>query len=316
MRRRLFILAVLVAGLALPMAAQNLTLPVKSDSVRFAVIGDTGTGETAQYEIAQRIVEYRKKFPFDFVIMLGDNMYGGESPKDFQTKFEVPYKPLLDGGVKFYAALGNHDNVNQRLYKFFNMNGAQYYSFKKGNVRFFVLDSNYMDPKQLAWLEQELKGSESDWKICYFHHPLYNSGKNHGSATELRLLLEPIFVKYGVQVVFSGHEHVYERVKPQKGIQYFTEGASAKLMARALQETSFKAAGFDTDNSFMLVEIAGDELYFQTISRTGATVDSGVVRRLAQAQSTVGGGTGTLAQPQQSTGAFRARKPLMRHGRP
>jgi hypothetical protein len=114
---------------------------------------------------------------------------------------------------------------------------------------------------------------------------LYNSGKNHGSATELRLLLEPIFVKYGVQVVFSGHEHVYERVKPQKGIQYFTEGASAKLMARALQETSFKAAGFDTDNSFMLVEISGDELYFQTISRTGATVDSGVVRRFAQTQS-------------------------------
>jgi hypothetical protein len=95
-----------------------------------------------------------------------------------------------------------------------------------------------------------------------------------------------MFVKYGVQVVFSGHEHVYERVKPQKGIQYFTEGASAKLMARALQETSFKAAGFDTDNSFMLVEIAGDELYFQTISRTGATVDSGVIRRPAQAQST------------------------------
>lgn len=285
MRRRLLILAVFVAGLALPVAAQNLTLPGKSGSVRFAVIGDTGTGEAAQYEVAQRMVEYRQKFPFDFVIMLGDNMYGGESPKDFEIKFEVPYKPLLDGGVTFYAALGNHDNVNQRFYKFFNMSGSQYYTFKKGNVRFFALDSNYMDPKQLAWLEQELKGSGSDWKVCYFHHPLYNSGKNHGSATELRLLLEPMFVKYGVQVVFSGHEHVYERVKPQKGIQYFTEGASAKLMARALQETSFKAAGFDTDNSFMLVEIAGDELYFQTISRTGATVDSGVVRRPAQVQS-------------------------------
>jgi 3',5'-cyclic AMP phosphodiesterase CpdA len=290
MRRHvLIILAICVAALALPVAAQNLTLPVKPGSVRFAVIGDTGTGEKAQYEVAQRIVEYRQKFPFDFVIMLGDNMYGGESPQDFQTKFETPYKPLLDGGVKFYAALGNHDNANQRFYKFFNMNGTQYYTFKKGNVRFFVLDSNYMDPKQLAWLEQELKGSGSDWKVCYFHHPLYNSGKNHGSATELRLLLEPIFVKYGVQVVFSGHEHIYERVKPQKGIQYFTEGGSAKLMARALQETSFKAAGFDTDNSFMLVEIAGDELYFQTISRTGATVDSGVVRRPAQAQSAAPG---------------------------
>lgn len=286
MGRYLFILVVFVAELTLPVAAQNLTLPLKPDSVRFAVIGDTGTGGTAQYEVAQRIVEYRQKFPFDFVVMVGDNIYGGESPKDFQVKFEIPYKPLLDGGVKFYAALGNHDNVNQRSYKFFNMNGAQYYTFRKGNVRFFALDSNYMDPKQLAWLEQELKASGSDWKVCYFHHPLYSSGKKHGSATELRLLLEPIFVKYGVQVVFSGHEHVYERVKPQQGVQYFTEGASAKLMARSLQATSFKAAGFDTDYSFMLVEITGDELYFQTISRTGATVDSGVIRRPAQAQST------------------------------
>ena len=286
MRCRLSLLAVFVAGVALPVAAQNLTLPLKSGSVRFAVIGDTGTGGTAQHEVAQRIAQYRQKFPFDFVIMLGDNIYGSESPKGLQAKFEIPYKPLLDGGVKFYAALGNHDNVNQRFYKFFNMNGAQYYSFKKGNVRFFVLDSNYMDPKQLAWLEQELTASGSDWKVCYFHHPLYSSGTNHGSATELRFLLEPLFVKHGVQVVFSGHEHVYERVKPQKGIQYFTEGASAKLMARSLQATSFKASGFDTDYSFMLVEIAGDELYFQTISRTGATVDSGVIRRPAQAQST------------------------------
>ena len=284
--RRLFCLIVLVSLLSPPAGPQGFTLPLKPNSVRFAVIGDMGTGSKDQYETAKRMIEARQRFPFDFVIMVGDNIYGSESPKGLQAKFEIPYKPLLDGGVKFYAALGNHDNVNQRFYKFFNMNGTQYYTFRKGNVRFFALDSNYMDPKQLAWLEQELKGSGSDWKVCYFHHALYNSGKNHGSATELRLLLEPMFVKYGVQVVFSGHEHVYERVKPQKGIQYFTEGASAKLMARALQETSFKAAGFDTDYSFMLVEITGDELYFQTISRTGATVDSGVLRRPAQAQST------------------------------
>jgi len=92
------------------------------------------------------------------VIMLGDNIYGSKSPSELQKKFEIPYKPLLDAGVQFYAALGNHDDTNERFYKFFNMNGQQYYSFKKGNVQFFVLDSNYMDPKQLAWLEKELGG--------------------------------------------------------------------------------------------------------------------------------------------------------------
>src|SRR5688572_32443008 len=101
------------------------------------------------------------------------------------------------------------------------MNGERFYTFKRDNVRFFALDSNYMDPEQLKWLETELKNSGSDWKIAFFHHPLYSSARFHGSSTDLRLLLEPLFVKYGVDVVFQGHDHVYERVKPQKGNQYF-----------------------------------------------------------------------------------------------
>ncbi len=151
--------------------------------------------------------------------MLGDNIYGGSSSKDFEKKFEVPYKLLLDAGVKFYASLGNHDNPNERFYKLFNMNGANYYTFKKGSVRFFVLDSNYMDSKQLDWLEKQLQDAgKKDWKICYFHHPLYSSRKTHGSSIELRSLIEPMFIKYGVDAVFSGHDHVYERVHLKKAL--------------------------------------------------------------------------------------------------
>ncbi len=281
--RRLALLLVFVA-LAASLAAQQVSLPLKPNSVRFAAIGDMGTGESAQYEVAQRMTEFRQRFPFDFVIMLGDNMYGGKQPRDFEKKFEIPYKPLLDAKVQFYAALGNHDTPGERLYKLFNMNGQSYYTYKKGNVRFFALDSNYMSPEQLAWLEKELKNSGSGWKICYFHHPLYSSGAFHGSSVELRGLLEPLFVKYGVNVVFSGHEHVYERIKPQKGIYYFTEGASGELRYGNLRPTEFKAAGFDTDRTFMLVEISGDELYFQAVSRTGQTVDSGVIRRTLETQ--------------------------------
>ena len=88
--------------------------------------------------------------------------------------------------MKFYAALGNHDDPNQRFYKPFNMNGERYYSFKpqQGSVRFFALDSNYMDKAQLDWLEKELAASGSDWKICFFHHPLYSSGDKHGSDVD------------------------------------------------------------------------------------------------------------------------------------
>ena len=264
-----------------------ITLPVNNGSVRFAAIGDMGNGSKEQYEVARRMVEQRLKFPFGFVLMLGDNIYGGKSPSELARKFEIPYKPLVDSGVQFFASLGNHDDTNETFYKPFNMNGQRYYTFSKGNVRFFALDSTYMDPKQLAWLELELAKEGADWKICYFHHPLYSSGGFHGSSTELRLLLEPLFVRYGVQVVFSGHEHVYERTKPQKGIQYFTEGASGELRAGNLKQTAFRAAGFDRDQSFMVVEISGDTLYFQAVSRTGVTVDSGIVQRIQPPQAVV-----------------------------
>ena len=202
-------LAMVAGGWLAGPAAQELALPLKPNSVRFAVIGDTGTGEKPEYEVGQQLVTYHQKFPFTFVIMMGDNLYGTERPQDFVTKFEAPYKLLLEAKISFYATLGNHDDPNQRFYSLFNMAGKRYHTFKKGdNVRFFVLDSNYMDPVQLAWLEQELKASGSDWKIAYFHHPLYSSGM-HGSQTDLRAILVPLFVKYGVDVVFNGHEHFY-----------------------------------------------------------------------------------------------------------
>jgi predicted phosphodiesterase len=285
MRRATFRFSVALIVLSSTLCAQELTLPLKPDSVRFAVIGDMGTGEKPQYELAGKLIEYRQRFPFEFVITLGDNIYGGDAPSDYKTKFEQPYKPLLDADIKFYATLGNHDKPNQRFYKPFNMNGQQYYTYKKGNVRFFALDTNYMNPRQFAWLEKELQNSGSDWIICYFHHPLYSSGAFHGASTELRGVLEPLFVKYGVQVVFSGHNHVYERVKPQKGIYHFTEGASGSLRKGNLRKTALTAVGYDQDRSFMLVEIAGDELHFQTISRTGRTVDSGVIRRVVTISS-------------------------------
>jgi predicted phosphodiesterase len=277
-----FVSCVVLAAISLSLSAQKLALPLKPGSVRFAVMGDTGTGEKPQYEMAEQMIKTRQEYPFEFVIMLGDNLYGGSDPSDYEKKFERPYKLLLDAGVNFYAVLGNHDSPNERFYQPFNMNGQKYYTYKKSNVGFFALDSNYMNPQQFSWLEKELQNSVSDWKILYFHHPLYSSGAFHDASTDLRIILEPLFIKYGVQAVFSGHNHVYERVKPQNGIHYFTEGASGSLRKGNLRKRGLTAVGYDQDRSFMVVEIAGDEFYFQTISRTGFTVDSGVIRRVAK----------------------------------
>jgi predicted phosphodiesterase len=136
-----------------------------------------------------------------------------------------------------------------------------------------------MDSKQVAWLETSLQKSDEDWKICYFHHPLYSNAARHGSSVDLRVILEPIFLKHGVDVVFSGHDHVYERVKPQKGISYFVSGSAGQLRQGNMRPDEETAAYYDQDQSFMVVEVAGEDLNFQAISRTGKTVDSGVIHR-------------------------------------
>jgi 3',5'-cyclic AMP phosphodiesterase CpdA len=134
-----------------------------------------------------------------------------------------------------------------------------------------------MDPAQVEWLKKELADSKAEWKIVFCHHPLYSSGSTHGSETDLRALVEPLFVKYGVNLVFAGHEHFYERIKPQQGIAYFIEGGAAKLRSGDIQQTELEAAGFDRDRSFMVAEVTGDTFQFETISRTGQIVDSGTV---------------------------------------
>jgi 3',5'-cyclic AMP phosphodiesterase CpdA len=279
---------VLAVGMAVAVAnGQDIQLPLKKDSVKFAVIGDNGTGNKREYEVADKLAAAHQKFPFEFVVMMGDNLYGGESPQDFVEKFDKPFKALLDAGVKFYATLGNHDDPARQIpYEKFNMGGKHYYTFKpKMNVRFFSLDSNYMDKKQLDWFANELKASGSDWKIVFFHHPIYSSGEKHGSNIELRSAIEPVIVKYGVDVVLTGHEHFYERIKPQKGVHYFIVGSSGQLRKGNIGKTNLTEKGFDEDNTFMIAEIDGDNMAFQVISRTGKTVDVGFIKRAEKART-------------------------------
>jgi predicted MPP superfamily phosphohydrolase len=264
-----------------PSAVLDLRLPLKSGSVRWAVIGDNGTGQMPEREIADQMQHYWETVKFDFVTMDGDNIYGGHAPKDFKLKFEEPYKQLLDEKVKFYASLGNHDDADlERNYKPYNMGGNRYYTFRKGDVEFFVLDSNYMTPQQLTWIDNKLSTSDAKWKIAYFHHPMFTAAKFHGPDIDLRQQLMPLLTKYGVNAVWSGHEHVYEHLKPQSGIYFFLVGNSGELRYHNIrQPNNLDIVGIDTNRTFMLVEIAGDYLYYQTITESGKTVDSGSLPR-------------------------------------
>ena len=274
--------AVAVANVVQQAAVEApVALPNRAGSFKFAVLGDFGTGDRTQYELAAQMAKVHQSFKYELVVLVGDNIYGSERPQDFKKKFEDPYKPLLDAGVKFYASLGNHDAREQRFYKPFNMDGKLYYTFSpKPEIRFFALESTYPVPEQIRWLEKELKASGSNWKIVFFHHPLYSSGDRHGSDLRLREVLEPLFLANNISVVLTGHDHFYERVKPQNGITYFVVGSGGKLRSGNIdRSTGITAKGFDTDLAFMAAEIAGDEMYFNTVSRTGQTIDSGVLTR-------------------------------------
>jgi len=218
---------------------------------------------------------------FSFVLMLGDNLYHD----DYENEFLVPYKALLDRGVKFYAAIGNHDRDLQIHFKPFNMSDKDRYSFDEGNARFAVLNSNHpADPEQIKWFDSVYTAAGTKWRIAFFHHPLYSSGQHARESRDvIRPALEAALVRNKVNVVFSGHEHLYERVQPQRGVQYFVSGGGGRYLY------DFKQSDFDevglSEHHFMIAEIAGDRLLFEAISHAQKLIDCGVVFRTPEASN-------------------------------
>lgn len=284
-RQALRSLIALTAGTLIRPASIFGAAPVKN-RLRISLLGDWGTGDDDGYGIARQITQAHRTNPLDFIIGVGDNIYPDGSGRHFAKKFEEPFSALLREQMKFYTVLGNHDVKDGREaqcnYSLFNMNGHCYYTLKQGDglAEFFMLDSTDFDAAQTGWLEGALRASTARWKIPVFHHPIYSSGKSHGSAVELRKTLEPLFTRYGVRAVFSGHDHIYERTKPQQGIQYFVSGGGGKVRRGGTDLNSpFTAKSYDADNHFMQIEIDDRQISFQAISESGQVVDSGVIEK-------------------------------------
>lgn len=279
-----FGLALSLLLIAAPASAVRALQDSSSESLNFAVIGDTGSGQEPQFAIARQMVEARRRAPFDLVLMLGDNIYGGGKPKYFKPRFEEPYKDLLSAGVKFYASLGNHDFASYEdhiKYEGFNMGGRRYYRISRGDglVDFFALDTNELDGEQLKWIDEEMGASKARWKVAFFHHSLYSSARMHPPYLKLRAALEPLFVKHRVNVVFAGHSHAYERVKPQRGIHYYTAGSGGKLMKGTLDRKSpLMAAGNDQIQIFLLVRLDREEMKIEAITMKGDTFETSIVK--------------------------------------
>jgi hypothetical protein len=300
--RRLLLLGLLAVGLA---AGQNL---------RFAVIGDSGTGGSGQLAIARQMEIWHEKRGWEFVLMLGDNIYGRGDPRDFDRKFKNVYQKLMQDGVRFHATLGNHDVVHSRSENgmaqvrdeaFGYVGGRDEYVFEAGPeiegrvlARFICLNS-------VAWLEDLRRGRVPEsrmaqlrewlgqsgryhWNILYFHHPLYSyagSGalawvirrRGHGPVENLRRILEPE-IEGRVDAVLSGHEHFYQKIRPQRGIHYFVSGGGGKVRRGALArhpEVEFTVEALH----FMDFEMTPTELRYQAISRSGEVFHRGTIQR-------------------------------------
>lgn len=281
-----FQVAIFALALLLSLSSTALSQSESRAPAIFAVIGDAGSGDEAQMSVGRQMARQRDRLPFDSVLMLGDNIYEKGEEKYIKPRFETPYAELLSAGVKFHACLGNHDIIKglefQTHYPNFNMGGRRYYNFTKadGLVEFFALDSNLMTPEQLKWLEDGLKASRAQWKIVFCHHSIYSSARMHSAYVKLRAQLEPLYVKYGVSAVFSGHSHCYERTRPQNGVQYFTAGSGGEIKKGTLDRKSpLTAYGNDQVNIFLIVQASETEMKVEAIAADGAIVDTHTIRQ-------------------------------------
>lgn len=252
-----------------------------SESLHFAVMGDTGSGDDAQYAVARQMTAAYNRQPFSFVLMLGDNVYGGKLSKKADKVFNLPYKDLLDKGVRFYATLGNHDVGNaaeQIAFPKFNMGGKTYYSFAPAGdlVEFFTFNSTPLAEKdivtdELAWLDGALKASHARWKIVFIHHPPYSPGRRHGNNKILIEKLVPILTRNGVRVVMTGHEHFFARMRDRDGIAYIISGSGGKIQKGGLKtDHPDLVAGNDAIQQFLTVTLTEDAFAYTVTGSNGA----------------------------------------------
>src|SRR5438309_8636996 len=196
-RQAIASLATLATGTLLR-PASILAFRSSDSKTRFAVMGDFGTGGSDEFAVAAQMLETHRRSALDLVLTVGDNIYPNGSARHFVKHFEEPFSGLLKERVKLYAVLGNHDveqgRKDQLGYPLFHMGGSNFYSISRGNglVDFFMLDSTDFDSGQAYWVENSLRESRAKWKIVFLHHPIFSSGKKHGSDMKLRKTLEPL----------------------------------------------------------------------------------------------------------------------------
>jgi 3',5'-cyclic AMP phosphodiesterase CpdA len=240
---------------------------------RFAVFGDSGSGKSQEYKVAQEV----ERQSVDFILHVGDIVYSNGEDEEYLPRMYLPYRNLL-ARVPLFPALGNHDMKTAQgqpwLDNFALPGKERFYSFSYANAFFIALDSYDIAPNAVAWLEQQLAGSDKRWKFVFFHEPPFSNQMKRSGNAAARSLWVPLFEKYKVDIVFSGHDHMYTRFQPHNGVTYIVEGVGGSRLKKPNPDAE-EVVFTDHDNyGFGLVDVTGPKLVFRHVTTEGAILDS------------------------------------------
>ena len=224
MRRLPF--ALLAAAVAFALAQSGRSAEPQP-SVALLAIGDFGVAGSRERSLGAAMRRFEAQNDADALVTLGDNDYT-ESPAAFRAAWGESFGWLRPAGVAVAGSLGNHDvRVQRGRYQFATLSmPGPYYRRKFGDVELFVLDSNNVNAAQTSWLERALASSNVLWKVAVLHHPAFTCGSYHSHPNVVRRWV-PLFERYGVRIVLSGHDHNYQRFVPRRGVTYVVHGGGA-----------------------------------------------------------------------------------------
>jgi 3',5'-cyclic AMP phosphodiesterase CpdA len=243
---------------------------------RLAVVGDIGDSGRQLEATAAAIGRIGARDPFDALLLLGDNVYPSGDPARLDDVVFKPFGPILARGAALLAILGNHDVKAGHGPAQMAALGmpTRWWSVERNGVLLVGLDSNTPDePEQLAWLEHTLRANPARWKIVALHHPPYSAGYQ-GSNRAARAAFSPLFERYGVALVLSGHDHDYQRSVVIQGVTYVVTGGAAG--ARRTSEADFTAVSFSW-HSYVELGVYPDRIVGRALNQADRVADEWVL---------------------------------------
>jgi hypothetical protein len=267
--------------------------PTVQAPIRFAVIGDYGSGNKNAHQVAELV----KSWQPDFILTTGDNNYPDGSREtidhrigQFYHEYIHPYRGSYGKGAeqnRFFPTLGNHDWMSESAQPYFDYfelpNNERYYDFTWGAGHFFALDSDSNEPdgvgrssRQAQWLQEQLLASTLPWQIVYMHHPPYSSGKR-GAVDWMRWP----FREWGVDAVLCGHDHYYERLVVD-GLVYLINGAGGGGLYDFGEIAEGSQKRFNGAYGALLGILDDDYLIFEFYTVGGVLIDRYEMTRTTQ----------------------------------